>query len=150
MSRPTFYVSQDSSDSLDLDPHGTPKIKVSHDTEHGCQTCPKHRKHLRRHRLPASVKKLDIVRTPEVQDLEAKKEPKKVKKRQKSRRSHSITTQPNHELEVLKRWKLQQCPEDKRNETLKADNADNTLPRTLSTSVLRIKHRRNFWERFAR
>ena len=142
MSRPTFYVSQDSSDSLDPE-QNTPKIKVStNDTENSCQKCPKHRKHLRRHRLPVQPKKLDI----SVQDLD-KKEPKKVKKRQKSRRSHSITTQPTNELEVLKNWKLQN---DHKNSNLKADNGDNTLPRTLSTSVLRIKHRRNFWERFAR
>ena len=145
MSRPTFYVSQDSSDSLDPD-QNTPKIKVSSNENNTfeAQKCPKHRKHLRRHRLPAQ--KLDILRSPSVQEMD-KKELKKVKKRQKSRRSHSITTQPTNELEVLKNWKLQN---EHKNLSLKAENGDNTLPRTLSTSVLRIKHRRNFWERFAR
>ena len=142
MSRPTFYVSQDSSDSLE--PEGNPKIKVSND-ESVYEKCPKHRKHLRRHRLPA--KKLEV-RSPSVQEIEV--QPKKVKKRQKSRRSHSITTQPSTELEVLKSWKLQNSDKTNSGVTLKADSNDNTLPRTLSTSVLRIKHRRNFWERFAR
>ena len=146
--RPTFYVSQDSSDSYDC-----PEIKVSQsvpESDQNVSKCPKHRKHLRR-KMP---KKLEV-KSPSVQemlDLGTKKGPKRVPKSGagKSRRSHSIT-QPN-EIEVLKNWKIQNpdkavpvgCPAG-----LKAEN-DNALPRSLSTSVLRIKHRRTFWERFAR
>lgn len=170
MSRPTFYVSQDSSDSYDCPP---PEIKVSSSTiqddkdqntvsSSAQQKCPKHRKHLRRHRLPASTAKTKLeVRSPSVQEIKLefpKKNQRSKHTKGKSRRSHSITaTQPN-EIEVLKNWKIQNpdkaVPVGVAGAGLKAEGnthaADNALPRTLSTSVLRIKHRRTFWERFAR
>jgi len=168
MSRPTFYVSQDSSDSYDC-PNPEIKVSIQDDKDQhpvsSSQKCPKHRKHLRRHRLPAAAKTKLEVRSPSVQEIKLEFLPKKNSQRSKhksaackSRRSHSITTQPN-EIEVLKNWKIQNPDKAvpvgvSAGAGLKAEGnthaADNALPRTLSTSVLRIKHRRTFWERFAR
>lgn len=84
-----------------------------------------------------------------------KNETDKVKKRHsKSRRSASITTNHCSELDQLRKNNNLTLSPNRGSSAEKADNqagqASGQLPRTLSTSVLRIKHRRTFWERCAR
>ena len=75
----------------------------------------------------------------------------------KNRRSQSIIPTQQPELDTF--MKSRPCPSDtvcwkdtlspKKDGDEKGSEAG-SLPRTLSTSVLRIKHRRTFWERCAR
>ena len=84
----------------------------------------------------------------------------------KNRRSQSIIPTHQPELDVHRdQFMKKPCPSDtvcwkdtlspKRGGDPSVDGAEGggaagSLPRTLSTSVLRIKHRRTFWERCAR
>lgn len=122
-----------------------------------------HRHHHRHHRFVP--KKLDLSSAELEVPVSAGEAPKKSRNKHhtKYRRSASITTS-NHssELDKLRKkaeasnqcWKdtlsvsdANQLPEGA---TAGAGAAAGALPRTLSTSVLRIKHRRTFWERCAR
>ncbi len=82
----------------------------------------------------------------------------------KYRRSASITTNHSSELDQFRKnrtsaecWKDSLSPnrivdgnQDVVGDSAAGAGAASALPRTLSTSVLRIKHKRNFWERFTR
>ena len=123
-----------------------------------------HGHHHHRHRHHRFVpKKLDLS-SVDLEDQEHTKS-KRRNHHTKYRRSASITTS-NHssELDKLRKkaaeasnpcWKdtlsvsdANQLPEGASHAGAGAPGA--ALPRTLSTSVLRIKHRRTFWERCAR
>ena len=95
--------------------------------------------------------------------------PKKVKKhkhhynRNKCGRSHSITahtpdieklkekiSKRNSELNLDPNRNQKLEVSDESGGAAKSPSKNTGLPRTLSTSVLRIKHRRTFWERVTR
>ena len=122
-------------------------------------------------RLASSpTQKLNLLSVEEPNfDLICQNSPKKTKKhhkRSKCGRSHSITPHSSHAIPDVEKLKEKIHKRDftlegldpNQNQKLEVAHAGlagvkpskSGLPRTLSTSVLRIKHRRTFWERVTR